>query len=141
VPKLQKLINAYAKKNLLLPRSLNDLYEKVRDFWVWEEKGKLLGCCALHVVWQDLAEIRSLAVAEARQKKGLGRKLLLSCLAEARKLKIKKVFTLSYIPAYFRKFGFKTISKSKLPHKIWSECIRCVKYHNDCDEIALMKRL
>lgn len=140
VSEIQKLINRYAKEDLMLPRSLNELYETTRDFFVYIEKGKVFGCAALHIAWENLAEIRSLAIAPTRKNKGAGRRLLTACVEEARKLKIKKIFALTYETEYFKKFGFKRIPKSKLPHKIWSECIKCFHFPN-CKEVALMKEI
>ena len=131
--KLQEMINFYAAKNMMLPRSLNEIYENIRDFFVYEKDGKIVGCCALHVCWQDLAEVKSLAVAPKYKSKGVGKELVEKALDEAKALGVKRVFALTYVPAFFRKCGFKPISKSKLPQKIWGECINCVKFPN-CDE-------
>jgi len=133
---IQELVNFYAKKDQMLPRSLNELYENIRDFFVYEDKGKIVGCCALHVAWENLAEIKSLAVEESSQKKGIGEQLVKEALEDAKKLKAKRVFALTYAPEFFEKMGFKRIEHSELPHKIWSECIKCVKFP-DCDEKAL----
>jgi amino-acid N-acetyltransferase len=140
VKAIQGLINFYAKKDQMLPRSLNELYENIRDFFVYEERGMILGCCALHFTWEDLAELRSLAVAKSQQKKGIGAQLVKAALEDAKNLKVKKVFALTYAPLFFRKFGFKKIEHSQLPHKIWSECIKCVKFP-DCEEIAMVKEI
>ena len=137
---IQRLINFYAKKDLMLQRSLTELYENIRDFFVYEQKGKILGCGALHVCWEDLAEVKSLAVVQDYKDKGIGSRLVRECLKEAKRLKIKKVFCLTYCPKFFKKFGFRGISKKLLPHKIWSECIKCAKYPA-CDEAALMVRI
>ena len=133
---MQELINFYAKADRMLPRSLNELYENIRDFFVYEEGGKILGCCALHVAWENLAEIKSLAVDESQQKKGIGVMLVKEALSDAKKLKVKRVFALTYVPLFFEKLGFKRIEHAELPHKIWSECIKCVKFP-DCAENAL----
>ncbi len=133
---MQGLINFYAKQDSMLPRSLNELYENIRDFFVYEEKGRVLGCCALHIAWENLAEIKSLAVDEAKQKKGIGTKLVKEALEDAKKLKVKRVFALTYAPEFFEKLGFKRIEHAELPHKIWSECIKCIKFP-DCAENAL----
>jgi amino-acid N-acetyltransferase len=133
---MQELINFYAKADRMLPRSLNELYENIRDFFVYEEAGKILGCCALHVAWENLAEIKSLAVEESKQKKGIGVMLVKEALGDAKKLKVKRVFALTYVPLFFEKLGFKRIEHAELPHKIWSECIKCVKFP-DCAENAL----
>lgn len=137
---IQQLINVFAAADLMLPRSLNELYENIRDFWVYSENNKIIGCCALHISWDDLAEIKSLAVAKEKQNKGLGSKLIEACLSEAKKLGAKKVFVLTYKPEYFQRFGFKRVKNSDLPHKIWAECINCCKFPN-CQEIALLKIL
>jgi len=137
---IRKLINHYAEKGLMLPRSLSQLYETLRDFLIYEEDGKVYGCCGLHVVWEDLAEIKSLVVDESKQKKGIGKDLLQVSLDEARNLKIKKIFVLTYEPDFFKKSGFEEIPKSGLPHKIWGECLACPKFP-DCDETALVIQL
>ena len=133
---MQELINFYAKADRMLPRSLNELYENIRDFFVYEEAGKILGCCALHIAWEHLAEVKSLAVDESKQKKGIGSTLVKQALEDAKKLKVKKVFALTYVPIFFEKLGFKRIEHAELPHKIWSECIKCIKFP-DCAENAL----
>jgi amino-acid N-acetyltransferase len=133
---MQELINFYAKQDRMLPRSLNELYENIRDFFVYEEAGKILGCCALHIAWEDLAEVKSLAVGEASQKKGIGAMLVKQALEDAKKLKVKRVFALTYVAEFFENLGFKRIEHAELPHKIWSECIKCVKFP-DCAENAL----
>jgi amino-acid N-acetyltransferase len=140
IRQIQNLINAFARQDLMLPRSLNELYETLRDFWVAEENRKIIGCCALHISWEDLAEIKSLAVAKPRQRKGVGKKLVFACLKEAQDLGAKKIFVLTYQPLFFQKLGFKKIKNSALPHKIWAECINCPKFPN-CQETALLKVL
>lgn len=140
VKQMQSLINYFAAKDMMLARSLNELYENIRDFWVAEEKGRVIGCCALHISWDDLAEIKSLAVQKNRQAKGIGKELVLTCIREARELGSKKIFVLTFKPDFFKQFAFKKISHAKLPHKIWVECIRCAKFP-DCQEIALIKIL
>ena len=140
VKQIQKLVNYYAKREKMLPRSLNEIYENIRDFFVYVEGKKVCGCCALHVDWEDLAEIRSLAVSKSMTGRGIGAKLLDTCLKDARALKIKKIFALTYVPEFFKNFGFKIINKNMLPHKIWSECIKCAYFPN-CKEIAMMKEI
>lgn len=140
VKKIQDMIDYYAKRDKMLPRSLNELYENIRDFVVYSGNGRLYGCCALHVDWEDLAEIKSLAVAKTKAGKGIGGRLLERCLKEAGVLKIKKVFALTYVPEFFTHFGFKVVDRQELPHKIWSECIKCVYFPN-CKEIAMMKEI
>jgi amino-acid N-acetyltransferase len=140
IKQIQKLINSFAKLDLMLPRSLNELYENIRDFWVIEENRRIIGCAALHISWDDLVEIKSLAVAKNKQRSGLGRELINACLNEAKELGAKRIFVLTYKPEYFKKFGFKKIKHENLPHKIWAECINCCKFP-DCEEIALLKVL
>jgi amino-acid N-acetyltransferase len=140
VKKIQKLVNYYAKREKMLPRSLNELYENIRDFFVYSEGANIYGSCALHIDWEDLAEIKSLAVSGPKCGSGVGSKLLAECLKEAKRLKVRRVFALTYIPGFFEKFGFNIIDKKELPHKIWSECIRCMYFPN-CKEIAMVKEL
>ncbi len=140
IKQIQELIACFAKRDEMLPRSLNELYENIRDFWVYEDKGKLSGCAALHISWDDLAEIKSLAVAKNKQGKGIGRDLVTACLAEAEVMGAKKIFVLTYKPEFFKRMGFKKINHAALPHKIWAECINCCKFPN-CQEIALLKIL
>ncbi len=140
IKKIQKLVNFYAKKDEMLPLALNDLYDRIRDFYVYEQSGKIAGCGALHISWEDLGEIRSLAVEKSRQKKGIGKKIVKECLKEAKRLGLEKVFVLTYKPEYFRQFGFNDIDKYQLPHKIWTDCVKCVHFP-DCTEDALIKVL
>lgn len=140
VKDIHSLLNFFAGKQLLLARSLSDLYENVRDFFVIEEDNKVVGTGALHIIWEDLAEIRSLSVKEEFQRMGLGSSIISSAVSEARDYGIKKVFTLTYKPKFFQKNGFNIIDKSLLPHKIWADCIKCPKFPN-CDEIAMMMEL
>lgn len=140
IKQIQSLINVFAKQDMMLPRSLNELFEHLRDFWVCEEGAKIIGCCALHVTWDELAEVKALAVQRNKQGKGIGRQLVEVCLREAVQLGAKKVFALTYKPEFFKKFGFKRIKHAGLPHKIWAECINCCKFP-DCEEIALIKQL
>ena len=140
IKQIQGLINIFAKQDLMLPRPLNELYENLRDFWVVQEGNNIIGCCAFHISWEDLAEIKSLAVHKDRQGKGIGKKLVLACINEAKELGARKIFVLTYKPEFFRKFGFKRIKNAQLPHKIWAECINCCKFPN-CKEVALLKKV
>lgn len=137
VREIQKLLTFYANRGEMLSRSLSELYESIRDFYLCEEGGKLLGTCALHIMWEDLAELRSVAVAEEVGRQGIGTRLVQACLDEARALGLKKVFCLTYKPDFFGKFGMRIVDKSELPHKVWTDCIKCVKFP-DCDEIAMI---
>jgi amino-acid N-acetyltransferase len=137
VKTIQSLVNQYADSGQMLPRTLNELYEHLRDFHVYEDNGSLVGVCALHVSWDRLAEIRSLAVRQDRIKHGVGAELVGKCLAEAADLRVERVFALTYQAGFFRKLGFVEVDKKELPHKIWTDCLNCVKFP-DCDESALI---
>ncbi len=137
VKAIQSLVNQYADSGQMLPRTLNELYENLRDFHVYEEDDALVGVCALHISWDGLAEIRSLAVRRDRVKRGIGASLVRQCLAEAVSLQVARVFVLTYQAGFFRKLGFADVDKKELPHKIWTDCLNCVKFPN-CDESALI---
>ena len=140
VKSIHALLQEYGKKEELLARPLSELYDHIRDFSVHvdERNHQLIGCCALQFCWEDLAEIRSLAVLPEHLGKNIGTKLAETVLQEAKSFNVKKVFTLTYKPDFFTKFGFIQIERSDLPLKIWADCIICVKFP-DCDEIAMMK--
>ena len=135
-PAIHKLLLVYANDGQLLGRSLANIYDSLRDFYVYEEGGEILGIGALAICWEDLAEVRSLAVVAGQQGKGIGRKIVESCLNEATELGIKRVFALTYQPDFFKLLGFSDIEKSELPQKVWGVCINCVKFP-DCDEFAV----
>ncbi len=138
VRQIHALLKFYADKRLLLPRSISSLYDHLRDFVVYDENGGTIsGVCSLHICWENLAEIRSLAVVESVQGQGIGRRLVRNCLDEAAEYGITRIFTLTYQPGFFRKQGFHDIDKRELPHKIWSDCINCAMFP-DCDEEALL---
>lgn len=138
---IHALLLGGAHNGLLLPRSLSDLYNHVRDFYVLRDPdGTVVGCCALSVVWEDLAEIRSLFVHERLRGKGCGRQLADACLQSAKSLGIHKVFTLTYETAFFAHLGFIEVGKDVLPQKIWADCIHCPKFP-DCDEIAMQREV
>jgi len=140
VKEIQKLLTHFANRGDMLSRSLSELYETVRDFYVVEESDQLLGVSALHIIWDDLAEIRSVAVAEDAGRKGVGTEVVNACIYEARELGLKRLFCLTYKPDFFARFGFGVVDKSELPHKVWGDCIKCVKFP-DCDEIAMVMDL
>ena len=143
VPVIKELIDAYAKRGIMLSRPLSKLYSNLRDFYVCENSSqtdKIFGCSALHIVWEDLAEIKSLCVREEYQGNRIGKSLVNSCLLEARDLGIKTVFALTYAEKFFSSCGFIRIDREKLPHKIWAECIDCSKFPN-CDEIAMVYKI
>jgi amino-acid N-acetyltransferase len=137
VGKIQELINHFAAAGDMLPRSQSELYESLRDFFVLDRKGEIVACGALHIAWKDLAEIKSLVVAGSMQGQGLGKRIVDACLTEARQLGINRIFALTYKPQFFIKQGFTKIDRSLLPHKIWTECIKCVKFP-DCNEIPVI---
>ena len=132
------LIAEYARKGDMLPRSLADIYENLRDYFVFEEDdGALVGSAAIHIMWEDLAEVRSLAVREGKMRRGVGTQLVESCISEAIMLGIGRVFALTYKPGFFEKLGFHIVDKAELPQKIWTDCLKCSKFP-DCDEVALV---
>jgi amino-acid N-acetyltransferase len=140
---IHKLLSHFADLGLLLPRSLSELYNHLRDYFVLEDEDgvrRIQGVAGLGICWEDLAEIRSLAVTETLQGRGFGSQLLDSCLEEARFLGLKKIFTLTYAPGFFKDHGFKAVEKSVLPHKVWADCLKCPKFPN-CDEIAMIRHL
>ncbi len=140
VPQMHELINHFADKGEMLARPLSEMYENIRDYFVVREGGRVIACAALHVNWSDLAEIKSVAVAEDSQRQGIGNQIIRACLREARKLGMPTVFCLTYKPQFFSGFGFSQVEKMELPHKVWTECYRCPKFPN-CDEIALIYHL
>jgi len=140
VAQMHKLINYFADKDEMLARSLSEMYENIRDYFVVRQGERMIACAALHVNWLDLAEIKSLAVAEDNQRRGIGAQLVEACLNEAKELGIPTVFCLTYKPAFFEKFGFSQRDKMELPRKVWTECYRCPKFPN-CDEVALVCQL
>jgi amino-acid N-acetyltransferase len=137
VKTIQAIVNQYAEGGQMLPRTLNEIYENLRDFHVFEQDGSIIGVCALHVSWDGLAEIRSLAVRQDRVKRGVGSELVRQCLSEAAALQVERVFVLTYQDVFFKKLGFTDVDKKELPHKIWTDCLNCVKFPN-CDESALI---
>ncbi len=140
VPVIHSLLNHYASQGLLLPCSKSSLYDRLRDFVVYSDKSNaVLGVCALHISWENLAEIRSLAVVESQHGRGIGAALVKQCLLEAQMFGITQSFTLTYQSVFFKKLGFTPIDKKELPHKIWSDCINCPMFP-DCDEEALIYR-
>ena len=138
VPRAAVLINSYASRGLMLPKSLDQLYQNLRDLVVVEVSGEVVGCGALHVMWHDLAEIRSLAVAEPYTGNGVGRQIVTQLLAEARELGVPTVFALTYQVEFFERLGFHKVAKETLPRKIWTDCLNCPKFP-DCDETALVR--
>ena len=140
IPSIQETIKPYAVRGEMLPRTLNDLYEHIRDFSVYENGNRVLGVAALAVSWENIGEIRSLAILENSLSLGIGSALVKYCLEEARSLNVKKVFVLTYTSEFFEKLGFHPIDKEDLPQKIWKDCINCSKFPA-CDEQALIIEL
>ena len=137
VKDIQKLLMTFANRGDMLSRSLSELYESLRDFYVFEEDGIILGAAALHIVWDELAEVRSVAVSEDAGRKGIGSVLVQACIAEAHEIGLKRIFCLTYKPDFFAKHGFRLVDKAELPHKVWGDCIKCPKFP-DCDENAMI---
>ncbi len=137
VPRMAPIINGYAKDGLMLPKSLSRLYEQLRDFVVAEVDGKVVGCGALQVTWEELGEIRSLAIAEEHKRQGIGSEIVSCLLKEARKIGLTRVFVLTYRMDFFGQFGFQEIPKERLPHKVWRDCFDCIKFP-ECDEHAMI---
>ena len=134
---MHRIINLFADRGEMLPRSLSDIYENIRDYYIYREDNKVIACAALHISWSELAEIKSVAVAEEYQGKGFGKLLINACLDEAKELGLPTVFCLTYRPGFFSRFGFTEVDKMELPQKVWSECYRCPKFPN-CDEVAMI---
>ncbi len=140
VPAIHSLISCYAELDRMLFRSMADIYENLQIFKVAEQDGKVVGCCALKVIWSDLAEVKSLAVDQHYFGQGTGKALVHACIDEARMLGLKKVFTLTLVPDFFEKAGFIRAEKNAFPMKVWSDCALCPK-QDHCDETALMMEL
>ena len=138
VVEIQKMLRDFAETGSLLARSLSELYTTLRDIVVFEdEAGRILGCCCLHIVWEDLAEIRSLAVLESHRHHGIGGRLVEACVSEAKALGICRLFALTYEVGFFEHLGFRLVDKNMFPQKVWADCLHCPKFPN-CDESALV---
>jgi len=137
---ISALINCYAEHDKMLFRSLAEIYENLQMFHVAEADGAVVGCCALEIIWSDLAEIKSLAVAPGQKGRGLGRALVEAAVEQARRLGVPKVFALTLEPRFFERVGFSVVEKEDLPMKVWSDCARCPK-QQECDEIAMARTL
>jgi amino-acid N-acetyltransferase len=140
VAEMHRLINDFADRDEMLPRPLSEIYENIRDYFVVRQAGQITGCAALHVMWSDLAEVKSVAVVEESQRQGIGSRLVEACLEEARLLGLPTVFCLTYKPDFFQRFGFSEVDKMELPRKVWTECYHCPKFP-DCNEVALIINL
>jgi amino-acid N-acetyltransferase len=138
VKAINALVGSYAERDRMLFRSMADVYENLQTFTVAELDGDVVGCCALEVIWSDLAEIKSLAVDAAKKEKGIGKMLVAAALEKAALLGVPTVFALTLEPDFFRKLGFEQVKMETLPMKVWSDCARCSKQQN-CDEVAVIK--
>lgn len=137
---MQRLINRFAEREEMLSRALHELYEDIRDFQVIEKDGEIVGTSAVHVNWANLAEIKSVAVAEHCHRQGYGARLVQACIDDARDLGVSTLFCLTYRPDFFSTLGFIVVDRDSLPRKVWSECVRCPKFTN-CTEIAMTRRI
>lgn len=139
---IHQMINLSSNKGEMLPRSLMDLYGSLRDFYVYlDGGGTLVGFCAMHIFWENLAEVRSLYVRSENRRSGIGRKLVEACISEAITLDLLRIFTLTYQTEFFESLGFVVTDKSELPQKVWSDCFKCSKYPDFCDEVAMLIEL
>jgi len=143
VKTIHRMINTSSNKGEILPRSLMDIYGSLRDFNVYfdENKQVVAGICAMNIIWENLAEIRSLYVERGYRKQGIARKLVEACISEAITLGLFRIFTLTNRPDFFKRLGFKEVDRSTLSEKIWSDCFRCSKYPDYCDEVAMIVEL
>ena len=133
------IVNDYASDGVMLARSRNTLYETLRDMVVAaDEQGTIVGVGGLHILWDRLAEIRTMAVSPRLTRRGIGAEIVKRLLEEGRKIGVTKFFTLTYKPGFFQTLGFHTVTKETLPPKVWKDCIDCPKFPN-CDEIALIR--
>lgn len=139
-PAICNLINYWAERGRMLHRSLESIYQSLRDFLVYEENDQVLACVAVELFWADLAEVRSLAVSPHARGRGLGTKMVRKAIALARKMGIHKLFALTYEKDFFLRLGFETISRDTLPEKVWRTCIYCSKAE-ECDETAMLLRI
>ncbi len=140
VKTIHRMINISSGRGEILPRSLMDIYGSLRDFFVCvdEENKSIIGICAMNIIWENLAEIRSLYVEDKYRNSGIGKKLVEACISEAITLDLFRIFTLTNSPEFFKRLGFKEVDRSTLSEKIWSDCFRCSKYPDYCDEVALV---
>ena len=140
VPEIHHMLEIYASQGNLLPRSMSELYRHLRDFFVIDIDGRLVGCGALEIFTENLGEVRSLVVADGYKNRGFGRMLVDRIVEEARIIGLKRIMALTYVPDFFQKLGFRTVAKETLPEKVWSVCVKCYKY-NHCDEIAVLREI
>ena len=143
VKTIHRMINHSSGKGEMLPRSLMDIYGSLRDFFIYfdENQQAIVGICAMNIIWENLAEIRSLYVDGSQRNRGIGKKLVEACISEAITLELFRVFTLTNSPEFFKRLGFKEVDRSTLSEKIWSDCFRCSKYPDFCDEVSMILEL
>lgn len=143
VKTIHRMINHSSGKGEMLPRSLMDIYGSLRDFFIYfdESQQAIAGICAMNIIWENLAEVRSLRVEEEYRNKGIGKKLVEACISEAITLQLFRIFTLTIKPEFFKRLGFREVEMSTLSEKIWSDCFRCSKYPDYCDEVAMIIEL
>ncbi len=143
VKTIHRMIKISSDREEMLPRSLMDIYGNLRDFFVYVDEGSdaVIGICAMSIIWENLAEVRSLYVEEDCRERGIGRKLVEACISEAITLQLYRVFTLTYKQAFFEKLGFRPVERKSLSEKIWSDCFKCPKYPDYCDEVAMIIEL
>src|SRR5690606_31719970 len=134
---IHRLVNFWAAQGQMLPRMLGETYENIRDFFVVHEGDEVVACGGLHIVWNDMAELKSLATREDRQSNGYGRAIVEACHEEGRALGLATLFALTYRPAFFERLGWRQADVMTLPRKVWNECYRCPQFPG-CDEIALV---
>jgi amino-acid N-acetyltransferase len=139
---MHRIINFYAEKQLMLPKTHLQLYENLRDFSVAEDAGAgtILACGSLHLYWENLAEIRAVAVSQGIRQKGIGSVLVDSLIEEARQYGLEQVFVFTYVPKFFSRFGFIQVEHRTMPLKVYNECFHCPKF-NTCDEVAMVLHL
>jgi amino-acid N-acetyltransferase len=140
IPALLTLINGFAARGIMLPRTEFEMAENLRDFSVVQTAEGVAGCAALHFYTPKAAEVRSLAIQPDLQGSGAGKALLASLEAEAQAYGVEDVFAFTYIPEFFGRLGFTTIDRGELPLKAWKDCLRCPKFQC-CDEVAVIKRI
>ena len=142
VPEIRRMLGEFALDGGILPRTLADLYSLMRDYFVYREDpdGPVIGVAALHICWEAWGEVRSVAVAQDYQGRGIGTRLVESCLTEARSLGLKTIFCLTLRPEFFQRFGFRVVARENLLPIVWADCVNCVKFP-DCDEIPMVVEL
>lgn len=141
VPEIRRFLMEYSQDGGILPRTLADLYDQLRDYYVYrEDRDPIIGIAALHICWADLGEIRSVAVAPTHRGQGIASRLVASCLDEARTIGLSEIFLLTLVPDFFKRFGFKVVSREDLLPIVWADCVNCVKFP-DCDEVPMLLEL